>query len=124
MDKPFEMPAVKVSDKVLWFLDGDPEGDPHVAWVTQRGQSRVSVAVLRPDAYNLDPIRGVPHVLDPKLGTWDDASAGCWMHIAEWEEREAAREKEREEATKEDEKRRGGADRRRRKEEPAEAATG
>lgn len=81
----FQMPKVKLGQIVYWHADGDEGRRPVMAFVTELGERGITLAIIRPGNYNIDPVHGVPHVDDPRVQQLLDTEAGCWQHMTEWE---------------------------------------
>lgn len=87
----FKMPAVELGDTVFWHLDGDDSVSPTAAIVTELGEQGISLAIVPPGTYNVQPRSGVPHCDDPRVRQMLDHDVGCWQHRDEFEKKQKAK---------------------------------
>lgn len=88
IEKKFDMPEVRLGDTVCWFIDADVGTSPTLAFVTKVGFRGISLAIIPPGSYNIQPQSGVPHASDPRVQQLLDRDAGCWQHIGDWESKQ------------------------------------
>ena len=86
----FKRPKVKLGDRVCWHGDADEGSPPMMALVTEVGDNKITLAIIPPGSYNIQPMSGVPHADDPRVQKLLDKDAGCWQHITEWEAKRPA----------------------------------